>query len=314
MADADPPAKRDDRASGPSLLRTVVLYFVVALTAAAISGWYLFAYVPSKLEYFLGLRFRTLTVAAGQLKSKGESLSQALTTAKEKAGDSEEYLQALVPELKTNLRDGLELDGHRIAWGDLVAQASAATEANFDDLVLTDGDGNVVWQRERTSPRIGSLTELLERKPASDGSMFSVQWRIQTTPLSVDRKPRIMPATATSNSVRSRRPHERAADRAGDDDSEREGAGVLPRRLHLAERASDRSNARPCRVGRRGDAAVRARLSVAALPQAGHRHVERTLQLRRRRLSRRSARFSSRRSAARCPLSRIRRPEKAIGN
>ena len=58
-----------------------------------------------------------------------------------------------------------------------------------------------MWQRERTSPRIGSLTELLERKPASDGSMFSVQWRIQTTPLSVDRKPRIMPATATSNSV-----------------------------------------------------------------------------------------------------------------
>ena len=192
------------RPAGPSLLRTVVLYSAVALAAGVLSGWYLFAYVPSKQQYFLGLRFRTLAVAAGQLKSKGESLSQALTTAKLKADQPEVYLTALVPELKPRdvLKEGLDLDGHRIAWSDLVAQASAATESNFDDLVLTDHDGTVVWQRERTSPRVGRLPELLERKPSTDGgSMFSVQWSIQTTPLSVEKKPRIMPAIATSNIV-----------------------------------------------------------------------------------------------------------------
>src|SRR5262249_51439360 len=126
------------------------------------------------------------------------------TTAKGKAEQPETYLTALVPELKPRdvLKAGLDLDGHRIAWSDLVAQASAATEGNFDDLVLTDRDGTVVWQRERPRPRVRTLPELLEHKSSSDsGSLFSLQWSIQTTPLSVDKKSRIMPMTATSNIV-----------------------------------------------------------------------------------------------------------------
>src|SRR5262245_18701842 len=86
MAESDPDAKplKTTRLSGPSIMRSVCLCVVVSATAAAISRVYLFNYVPSKLQSFLGMRFRTLAVAAGQLKSKAESLSQALTSAKTK--------------------------------------------------------------------------------------------------------------------------------------------------------------------------------------------------------------------------------------
>src|SRR5215470_14211596 len=186
--------------SGPSIVRSVVLYLVVAATAAGISGLYLFSYVPAKLQYFLGMRFRTLAVAAGQLKSKAESLSAALTSAKESVADHEDYLNVLVPELQGT--SGFELDGHHIAWSDLVAQASTATQGNFDDLVLTDDLGKVVWQRERTSPRIGSLTPLLDAKTTVEGwSLFSLQWSIQTTQFPIEKKDRVMPDSATSTLV-----------------------------------------------------------------------------------------------------------------
>jgi hypothetical protein len=202
MPESDAAAKpaKAARGTGPSLIRSVVLYLVAAATAAVISGVYLFSYVPAKLQYFLGMRFRTLAVAAGQLKSKAESLSAALTSAKESVADPEDYLSILVPDLKGT--SGFELDGHYIAWSDLVAQASTATQANFDDLVLADEAGRVVWQRERTSPRIGSLTPLLDSKSATESwSLFSLQWSIQTTQFPVEKKDRVMPDAATSTLV-----------------------------------------------------------------------------------------------------------------
>src|SRR5262245_62932855 len=113
--------------SGPSIVRSVVLYLVVAATAAGISGLYLFSYVPAKLQYFLGMRFRTLAVAAGQLKSKAESLSAALTSAKNSVADPDIYIDILVPDLKGTA--GLELEGHHVAWAGRAAQASTATQA-----------------------------------------------------------------------------------------------------------------------------------------------------------------------------------------
>jgi len=142
MAESEPDGKplKTTRGSGPSIIRSVVLYLVVAATAAAISGVYLFSYVPSKLQYFLGMRFRTLAVAAGQLKSKAESLSQALTSAKTNVAGAPQqaiYLRVLIPDLKDKAgSSGFVLDDHYIPWDDLIAQASAATRANFDDLVL----------------------------------------------------------------------------------------------------------------------------------------------------------------------------------
>ena len=198
-ASAAKPAK-PSRAGGTSIIRSVVLYLVVAATAAGISGLYFFSYVPAKLQYFLGMRFRTLAVAAGQLKSKIESLSAGLTSAKASVADPEVYLSILIPDLKG--RSGFALDDHHIAWDDLVAQASTATQANFDDLVLADESGRVVWQRERTSPRIGSLTPLFDSKTVAESwSLFSLQWNIQTTQFPVERKERVMPDTASSTLV-----------------------------------------------------------------------------------------------------------------
>src|ERR1051325_5700700 len=173
MAD-DTQGKPSIRATGVSLMRSVVLYLIVGAAAAGISGWYLFGYVPAKLQYFLGMRFRTLAVASGQFKSKTEALSAAVQTAKG-AQDPAVYLRALVPALKTTLQDGYQVGDcpkdpkdrtdlcYRIDWDDLLEQASASTRSNFDDLMLADRDGKVLWQRERTTPRVGNLPQLLER-------------------------------------------------------------------------------------------------------------------------------------------------------
>src|SRR6187399_1891619 len=56
-------------------------YFVAAFLASMAMGWYFFLYVPQKLDYFVGLRFRTLAVASGQIKSKAESLGGSLDIA-----------------------------------------------------------------------------------------------------------------------------------------------------------------------------------------------------------------------------------------
>src|SRR5438270_3843121 len=83
--DTPPPTDRSsgggDRRPGAEPRRSAVPFFVSAVLAAAVLGWYSFAYVPPKLQYFVGLRFRTLAVAARQFKSKADNLSAALQTA-----------------------------------------------------------------------------------------------------------------------------------------------------------------------------------------------------------------------------------------
>ena len=169
----------------------------------AMWGWYFFAFVPPKLEYFLGLRYRTLAVAAGQFKSKVESLSAAEDTARQQTFGEAPYLEFLIPELRADPKPvtGLDLGSRRIAWEDVVGQAAAASQRDFDDLLLADAQGRILWQRERTSPRVGSLPELLEAPSGADGWSLSFQWSIQTTPLKVASGPRNMPETATSRIV-----------------------------------------------------------------------------------------------------------------
>jgi hypothetical protein len=58
-------------------------YVIATALACGAMAWYFFIFVPSKLEYFTGLRFRTMAVAAGQVRSKIESLQVALELARE---------------------------------------------------------------------------------------------------------------------------------------------------------------------------------------------------------------------------------------
>ena len=75
-----PQASLSAQASSSKLFlsSSVVPYLVAALLASGAMAWYFFVFVPAQLEYFAGLRFRTLAVASGQVRSKIENLQRAL--------------------------------------------------------------------------------------------------------------------------------------------------------------------------------------------------------------------------------------------
>lgn len=197
-------------------------YFIAALLAATAMGWYFFAFVPQKLDYFVGLRFRTLAVASGQITSKAENLALSLNSspsqqlksspaqkkpqnpggigaekvaaAPSDESDTARYLRLLVPDIQLEASRGqartsalrLEVNradtgkqGASVAWGRVASQAAAASASEFDDLVIADGNGDVVWQREKTTPRLGNLKELVYA--ADDGgTMLSPSWAFRT--------------------------------------------------------------------------------------------------------------------------------------
>src|SRR5215831_3327544 len=93
-----------------SVFRSLVPYLVAAIAAVVVWGSYFFVYVPPKLEYFEGLRFRTLAISAQQLKGKIETLVSAINTAQDPSRIDqaaprgvEQYLNFVVPELRPAL-------------------------------------------------------------------------------------------------------------------------------------------------------------------------------------------------------------------
>ncbi len=212
MADSTPNAASAGSFRSRMMSRTTLPYLVAAVLASTVMAWYFFVFVPSQLDYFVGLRFRTLAVAGAQVKSKAENLARSLTTAVRPVGpgsvrslqgdDLREYFSALVPEIiladaPTEGRPrgaGLHLATAAppdksgaapmiratVPWPDVVRPAASVSRRDFDDLVLADANGVVLWQRETTTPRIGNLDELLVTDSEPQG-WFSLNWRVRTS-------------------------------------------------------------------------------------------------------------------------------------
>ena len=225
MADAGKPGPLSTpEVRNPSALSGGVLpYVIAALMAATAMAWYFFIFVPDKMNYFVGLRFRTLAVAAGHVKSKADSLAQALNVGlgvtpvqPNITPDAllSEYLGLVVPDIQNPAIHGTEVvacgptaqgldicahadrtaTGH-VAWSDVVPQAVASSRSDFGDLLLANDEGNVLWQREISTPRIGNISELLAAQDQA-GGLLSFSWHARATvPVAPDKKHLVSTAT-----------------------------------------------------------------------------------------------------------------------
>ena len=193
MAETTPtptPPSAPSRLSKARASTSTMPYLVAAVFASSVMAWYFFVFVPSKLDYFVGLRFRTLAVASAQVKSKAENLVRALDGAinplddklKPVIGPTDEvargYFAALVPDMQLGRRDdsGLHISSviqtgaqmkemvATVAWADVVRAAAGSPRA-VRRLILASSNGVVVWQREKTTPRV-DLQELLSTRPS----------------------------------------------------------------------------------------------------------------------------------------------------
>ena len=227
MADAAKPGplSTPEVRNTPTLSGGVQPYVIAALMAATAMAWYFFIFVPEKMNYFVGLRFRTLAVAAGHVKSKADSLAQALNvglgvtplqpdTAPTPDALLSEYLRLVVPDIQNPAihgteaipcgprSQGLDICAHgdrsataQVAWTDVVPQAAASSRPDFDDLLLANDEGNVLWQREISTPRIGNLAELLAAQDEG-GGLLSFSWHTHATvPVAPDKKHLVSTAT-----------------------------------------------------------------------------------------------------------------------
>src|ERR1700730_9241221 len=80
-------------------LGRLLVYGLCLMPAIIMLGFYWFEYIPSQLEYFMNLRFRTLSIISDQLRTKIESLATSLENAQKSDSDADKYIQALVPDL-----------------------------------------------------------------------------------------------------------------------------------------------------------------------------------------------------------------------
>jgi hypothetical protein len=161
-----------------------LVYGLCLAPAVAMLGYYALEYIPSQSEYFMSLRFRSLSQIGDRIRTKVESLQTALDYATQSGSQSAAYLAALVPELTYtgqcggSPRPSVEFDpsGDTLRFKPAKGCAAVASLAQifsqftaddlFDNVLLADTSGRVVYQSSSDSPRIVNLGDL--RKSAAD--------------------------------------------------------------------------------------------------------------------------------------------------
>jgi hypothetical protein len=178
--------------------RTFV-YAIAVVPLLATLGTYFLEYVPSREEYFLNLRFRTLGVIGKQIEAKLESVSSGLTVAvygveqalpgrQAEMMPFEDYVSHIFPGLQSvsqtadeskagesypNIRFTKSADrirflvgANRPAWEDSLAHLvrPLTEDASFDDVLLAEaGKKLVLFQRSDSTPKLRELSELLKK-------------------------------------------------------------------------------------------------------------------------------------------------------
>ena len=160
-----------------------ILYSLCLAPAVVMLGYYGLEYIPRQRDYFMDLRFRALAKIGDQVRTKVDSLLTALDYATKFDGQSAKYIAALVPDLRYTQECG-DSPNPRVQFGateDTVRfkskQGCAAVAALskvfaqstsddlFDDVIIADSSGRVVYQRSPGSPRIVALGDLKKASP-----------------------------------------------------------------------------------------------------------------------------------------------------
>ncbi|MBM3812574.1 MAG: hypothetical protein FJW20_13185 [Acidimicrobiia bacterium] len=158
----------------------VAIGFTLLLSAFAL-GYYGLQYIPEQRAYFLTLRFRVLSAMGSQIRKKVESLESSLRYLK-KVNQDKLYSDALLPDLQLDKEakpgawrmrfmasgDGMRLylrQEEQIGYIQMERALGPLTREDlFDDILIADEEGNVVFQRSERGARVTHLTQLTQSK------------------------------------------------------------------------------------------------------------------------------------------------------
>jgi hypothetical protein len=199
-----------------------VVYGITIAPLLATLGFYFLEHVPSREEYFLNLRFRTLGVIGKQIETKLEAVSSGLTygrsipridqaqaNAQPHRLTLTEYVGRIFPGLQSPEGQAQEAakpgaDSSAIApaieflqsadrvrftvgpadprWEDSLSHLirPLTEDASFDDVLLADQKGVVLFQRSDSTPRVRDVSGILKKPDAKDSGFLQIFHRLHS--------------------------------------------------------------------------------------------------------------------------------------